>query len=138
MGKIYSIDIDLNIPPTKNSITKFLQHTHQQRASFKLELFGNECSLDTAIKKLLSDLEPRDAWDANYDEGILITYQGTCVTLFVFEVDGKLKLSFLASLYFWYLEYQNEEYFDFSRYLKLFLELCEGLPIAKIETCTDD
>ena len=145
MSKMYSVNIFLDVEPNKKNFKKIaamgskLGIIFLKRDTYEcmVETITEYLTLDEVADKMLQDMTDV-ASDINYVSGIACRYRDTYFILNGYKRDGHyFYLSFFILCNYWYKVIEGEKYFDFGRYVKLFVDLCEELPIMEIRTELD-
>ena len=73
--------------------------------------------------------------DFNFAKSLEIKYEDTYFTLSFNEKNNAIYLHMFPIANIWKKTFENQKYFDFGRYTKILINLCEDFPITNI--CTE-
>lgn len=139
MSKLHSVEVHLEATPTQPSLSLIIMNAFRLGCTFSVDIAKNPVlTPEEVVKKLLLDFQNPDPLYLSYARGVEIVYEGSILTLFAYSNQNRLQLTFLASQYVWYRSYKSSEYVNLEKYIKFILQLCNPLPLKKLETLMDD
>ncbi len=143
MSTYYTCSIQLNAPFNQKTALMLIKKGKQlgfiylDLKSYSSEsIVANEMSPEQISHCLFAESTINEA-DNKYPKCLTVKYLETVFTLNFHEKYFNMELYFFALGSIWKKEINNEECFDFGRYVKLWIDMCEDFSIKKIETFTD-
>ena len=106
------------------------------------ESYSNDVNNSTGISLeevlgYITMYTPINQGDTDRLKDLVVQYRETIFTLNIYKSDVLLSLNFFVLENPWKKICDSDEYIDFGRYVKLWIDMCEDFCIYKIETSID-
>lgn len=143
MSLYYSCKVNLKTHYNQETLLKLLERGKRLGfIYFNLQSYSGDLdiSTDMSAKEALNYLISGEATrkdDINFPKNLTIQYDDTIFTLKFYGSDYSVSLNFFVLENPWKKICDSDEYIDFGRYVKLWINMCDDFCIYKIETSID-
>lgn len=143
MSLYYSCDIYLSAPLNEETLLTLINRgKHLGFIYFNLQSYSGNLDIDTSMSSeeafnyiLMGKTTKKN--DSDFPKCLTVKYLETILTLSFYEKDGCTNVSLFVLGNKWEKTINDKICFDFGRYVKLLIDLCEDFCIEKVETLID-